>query len=79
MTIAGTAPTGNGLKNHTFPVSFIETPYVVYSAQCHDISTATYIGYVDTISNTGFRYIVKGINNEPRVEGVRYTATGKWK
>ena len=79
MQIVGATPTGSGVKIHTFPTPFIEAPWVVYSAQCHDISTSTYIAYVDSITRSGFRYTVKSHDNVDRIEGVRYIATGRWK
>lgn len=79
MQITGTTTTGAGVKVHHFPTPFIETPFVVYSAQCYDITASTYIGYVDRVTKTGFNYVVKGLDDSARTEGVRYIATGKWK
>lgn len=79
MQIIGTTLTGTGIKTHTFPTPFIETPLVVYSAQCYDVSASTYIAYVGEINKSEFKYIVKGQDNGARIEGVRYIATGRWK
>ena len=79
MEITGDTHTGTGVKTYTFPIPFIEVPKVVYSAQCFDISSQTYIAYVGNILRTGFKFIVKGHDNTTRSEGVHYTATGRWK
>lgn len=80
MVIFGvTQSTDTNPKVHIFPVQFKTPPLVQYSATCYNLTSSTYIGYVDSITNNSFRFVVRDIKDGPKNEGVTYIATGKWK